>query len=260
MNTKVLTKISTQLVRLFPIIIKLYTPILILLLLVVFISFKTGISIGVFTSDPALIAGDNGLSSLVNATTNPFVGVVSNIGILFWCISASICFFSFAILQKIQKIDSKRWSNLSYFLFFSGLITSILLLDDLFLVHESIVPKLLNISQKVTYSFYAAAIFCWILRFRKTIFKTEWKILFLAFLFFGFSMVMDEFIPSISIYLTGLSEQDSQFLFEDGFKLFGIVSWLAYFVRVCFQVVNNAIEGEVNAVRQQNNVTVQIGK
>ncbi len=30
-------------------------------------------------------------------------------------------------------------------------------------------------------------------------------------------------------------------LFEDGFKLFGIVSWFGYFVRVCFQVVKYAI-------------------
>ncbi len=74
-------KLYAQLRTLFPMLVKLYTPIVILVLLVVFLSFKTGIPIDKFTGDPAAIAG-----------INPFIGVVSNIGILFWCASASIEF------------------------------------------------------------------------------------------------------------------------------------------------------------------------
>ena len=217
-----ISKLYAQLRTLSSILVKLYTPIVILLLLVVFLSFKTGIPISKFTADPAAIAG-----------INPFIGVVSNIGILFWCASASICFFSFALLQK-----TRIRGNFSAFFLFSGFITSILLLDDLFLFHEEglnslgiIFPNLPFISEKVIYFSYIMIVLLYFIRFRKIIIKTDFALLFLAFLFFGGSIIIDLF--QIAVF--------DIFLFEDGFKLFGIVSWLGYFVIVCFQVVKQGI-------------------
>ncbi len=215
-------KLYAQLRTLFPMLVKLYTPIVILVLLVVFLSFKTGIPIDKFTGDPAAIAG-----------INPFIGVVSNIGILFWCASASICFFSFALPQK-----TRNRGNFSAFFLFSGFITSILLLDDLFLFHERhlnsreiIFPNSTFISQEVIYLSYAMIILFYFIKFRKIIVKTDFIILLLALSFFGASIIIDSFSLSIPM----------KSLFEDGFKLFGIVSWFGYFVRVCFQVVKYAI-------------------
>ncbi len=217
-----ISKLYAQLRTLSSILVKLYTPIVILVLLVVFLSLKTGIPISKFTADPAAIAG-----------INPFIGVVSNIGILFWCASASICFFSFALLQK-----TRIRGNFPAFFLFSGFITSILLLDDLFLFHERnlnsreiIFPNSPFISQEVVYLSYIMLILFYLIRFRKIIIETDIVLLFLAFLFFGVSIIIDLFpIPVFDNYL-----------FEDGFKLFGIVSWFGYFVRVCFQVVKQGI-------------------
>ncbi len=220
-----ISKLYTQLRTVFPILVKLYTPIVILLFLVVFISFKTGIPIKKFTMDPAEIA-----------EINPFMGAVSNIGILFWCASASICFFSFALLQK-----TRIRGNFSAFFQFSGFITSILLLDDLFLFHERhhlnsreiIFPNSPApfIAENASYFSYIIIVLFYLIRFRKIIIKTDFVLLFLAFLFFGASIIIDSFpIPVFDIDL-----------FEDVFKLFGIVSWFGYFVIVCFQVVKQGI-------------------
>ncbi len=213
-----ISKLYAQLRTLFPVLVKLYTPIVIVLLLVVFISFKTGIPIKKFTVDPATFA-----------RINPFIGVVSNIGILFWCASASICFFSCALLQK-----TRFRRDFPAFLLFSGFITSILLLDDLFLFHEKglssrkiIFPNASFISQEMVYFSYIIIILFYLIRFRKIIIKTDIVLLFLAFLFFGASIIIDSLFKN--------------YLFEDGFKLFGIVSWFGYFVRVCFQVVKQGI-------------------
>jgi hypothetical protein len=107
-----------------------------------------------------------------------------------------------------------------------------LLFDDLFLFHEAIFPYFLKIPEKLVYFGYATGIFYWILRFRKTILKTECNLLFLSLFFFGFSLITDAFLEFVkgAIFL------------EDGFKLFGIVSWFGYFVRVCFRVLNNTIQ------------------
>ena len=190
-----ISKLYAQLRTLFPILVKLYTPIVILVLLVVFFSLKTGIPIGEFTKDPAVIVGTNPFIGVIN----PFIGIVSNIGILFWCASASICFFSFAVLQKSSS-EKRAEGSFRLFFLFSGFVTSILLLDDLFLFHEGIFPKLSEeifsnptISERVVYSGYAMMSSFYILRFRRTILKTEWGILLLAFLFFGASIIMDVF-------------------------------------------------------------------
>lgn len=230
--------------RLLPVIVKLYTPIIILLLLILLVNNKTEIPIATFTKDSAVIAGSNGLSSLVDFKTNPFVGVVSNIGILLWCICASICFFGYAILQTKQNVELSQFRSLGALFRCFGTITSILLFDDLFLFHETIAPKLFNISQKTVYFCYALVVAWAIIKYRKTIIKTEWNLLFLAFVFFAISVIMDEFIEWI--YPIKLSENGLPALIEDGFKLLGIISWCAYFVKVCFLVIKNFIKAHVN--------------
>ncbi len=226
-----------QVRKLFLLLIKLYIPILILIVIVAFFSSKTGIPVENFTKDPAAIAG-----------INPFFGIISNIGILLWCASVSICFFSFAVLQK-NRIKKKSKEVFLPFLLFSGIITLIILFDDLFLFHEGIFPELSKefffnseyiseriiyfISEKFIYFSYIVLFSFYILRFKKIILKTQWIILLLAFIFFGISVTLDS-IPTQIIKIN--------YLLEDGFKLFGIVSWFGYFFRVCLQVLSTGQE------------------
>jgi hypothetical protein len=234
--------LNTKIGRLLPIIIKFYVPIIILLLLVLLVNNKTQIPIATFTKDSAAIAGLNGLSSLVKVTTNPFVGVVSNIGILFWCTCASICFFTDAILRNEKDLELSQFKVFADFFRCFGIVTSILLIDDLFLFHETIAPKLFKVSQKAVYFSYALLVAWAIIRYRKTIVKTEWSILFLAFVFFALSLTMDEFITWI--YPVKLAEDGLPALIEDGFKLLGIASWCVYFTKVCFQAIDNFIKAQ----------------
>lgn len=155
-------------------VIKLYIPTLIILAFFIFISWKTKIPISIFLKDPAVIADSNALmGSNLNITINPFVGAVSNIGILLWCFSSSICFFSYVILKEHKKINNNQLNKLANFLFYSGILTAFLLLDDLFLLHETVAPELLNISQTVIYVCLAIVTLFWVLTFRRVILRTE---------------------------------------------------------------------------------------
>jgi len=165
---------------------------------------------------------------------NPFFGVLSNIGVLLWCASATLCFFSAALLRN-KGISRKI---LTFFLG-SGLITSVLLLDDLFLLHEEIFPRYFHIPQKVIYAGYVAIILLYLARFIKTILETEFIFIFLALGFFGLSIVVD-FLPR--------SLLPWHHLFEDGFKLFGIVSWFGYFARTCFQGIESTLSQQTSAI------------
>ena len=118
-----------------------------------------------------------------------------------------------------------------------------MLLDDLLLFHETIAPDVLNISEQTVYISYAIIILGAIFRYRKIIAQTEWNLFGLAFLFLGFSVFIDE----LTIYfdLSAIFKLSVQYLLEDGCKLFGIVSWVGYFVRLSLLTIQESDRAEI---------------
>ena len=193
------SKLYAQLRVLLPTLLKLYVPTFIMLFIVAFVSFQLHVPVSKSTRDPAAILN-----------VNPFLGILSNIGILFWCACAAICFFSFAVLRN--KAISGEFPA---FFLLSGLITSALLLDDLFLFHEKIFPGYFHIHEKVVFLGYAIMILLYLMRFRISILETEFVLLLFAFGFFGLSIIVDTLPETLLTW---------HYLFEDGFKLFGVVT------------------------------------
>lgn len=195
----------------------MYTPAIILFAI---IHLQTKIPVTSLMRDPLAV------------TNAPFYfGAISNIGILFWCSAVAICFFSFRLLSDIRI--NKEFQR---FFLFSGGITSILLLDDLFLLHEQVFPSYLNISEKLVFLGYGMIMSLYLIRFRKTILKTEFILLILAFCFLGLSVIIDKLL-----IVSTLLGDERRILLEDGFKLLGIISWFTYFARTCVEQVKPAI-------------------
>lgn len=169
---------------------------------------------------------------------NPFYfGIFSQVGVLFWCSCAAICFFCGVLLAK------SRTRKLSSFYFTSGAITSLLLIDDLFLIHEVVFPKYLKIPEEVVFLVYGILIFLYLLKFKQTIQNTEFLPLLLAFTFFGFSVIAN----SSLIYIPqSWLKNEGQFLMEDGAKLVGIISWCIYFIRACMTKIEQSWYQQVN--------------
>ena len=74
-------KLPTQLKSLFPILMGLYIPMLILVAMIVLVGLQLSIPMADLTRDPSATTGDS-----------PFIGALSNFGVLFWCASVAICF------------------------------------------------------------------------------------------------------------------------------------------------------------------------
>lgn len=113
-----------------------------------------------------------------------------------------------------------------------------LLIDDIFLIHEVVFPKYLKIPEQVIFLVYGILIFSYLLKFKQIIQNTEYIPLILAFAFFGFSVIADSsliYIPQSWLKNEGL------YLLEDGAKLLGIISWYIYFVRACMTQIKQAI-------------------
>jgi hypothetical protein len=202
-----LSSIWHQFRSLLPIVLAIYLPTLGLLGLILVISLGTGIPVGHFTRDPIQIVGGS-----------RYTGVISNLGVLLWCSSATICLLSSAIVRR-----KTGGAELSMFLLFSGLLTSGLLFDDFFLVHEKLSKTF--IPEEIMFIGYAVVVLVYLVRFSKVILQTEFILLLFALGFFGLSIVTD--LSPIQV------PENPKYLVEDGSKLLGIVSWFTYFTRVC---------------------------
>ena len=97
-------------------------------------------------------------------------------------------------------------------------------IDDLFMFHDYLFPYYLGITQGYFYAWYAIFVSIYLILFRIQIQKYDYPILVLAFVFFALSIGSDILLP----------QEGLEYLFEDAFKFFGIVSWFIYFARACF--------------------------
>lgn len=184
----------------------LYGGTALLLLVLLTIARRADMSFGVFTQDPlALTKG------------KPYFGLLSNIGILFWCATTTACLFVSTLVQKNRR-----------FFIMSGLFTLLLLLDDLFLLHEEVLPQGFGIRQRYVLLVYLMITLLYLTGFRIFIRRHYPAIIIGALAFFGLSLAED---------LLFLAPEDWHYLVEDGAKLFGIITWFNYFLLVCREEV-----------------------
>ena len=204
------SRLYDQFVRLLPIMAVAYLPTCVLLVALV---VQSSVPISDLTRDPVAV---------MEAPT--YVGLVSSVGVLIWSATAAICGFAYFAIRG--RTGQAVWA---LFLLFGGLLTALLTLDDLFLLHERLIPTYLGIGENVTFGLYALLICAYMARFLPTILKTEFLLLLLAIGFFGLMLFADKELVRL--------DDGPAHLFEDGSKLLGIVSWAAYYARVALVAV-----------------------
>ena len=146
-----------------------------------------------------------------------------------WTATAAICVFTYAVIKERPGQRERA----SFFLF-GGLLTALLALDDLFLLHERLFVTYLGIGENITFGVYGLLISAYMVWFVRTILRTDFLLLVLAVGFFGVMLFADKEFVVLS--------EDVSHLFEDGAKLFGIVSWAAYYARASLRDVGQAVQ------------------
>ena len=165
-----------------------------------------------------------------------YIGALSHLGILVWGAGSAVCLFAAWLQVSGDDAGERR-----RFLAVSAAVTAWLVLDDLLTLHEVVIPSLLGMRQRYVLALYAAGMVVYLVRFRKTILRTEYSILLLSLSCFGVSVLAD-------ILQTRLSWAGHHYL-EDGAKLAGIASWTAYFARTAMlQVRSGARETAFAAI------------
>jgi hypothetical protein len=173
---------------------------------------------------------------------SPYYGLFSNLGSFLLCATASITLFSAILLYSLKK--DKEFKDREFIMFLStfGLISLFLMLDDFFMFHEYLAPVALGISEKAVIAIIGVVTVSGLVRFRKIILKTKFKILMIGLFFLLLSVLFDKIFNGHEdwVYLFKVGEK---YILEDGAKFLGIATWLYYFTVSSFnQIMNTFLE------------------
>lgn len=169
-----------------------------------------GIPLGNLTRDPS------------NILDYPFyLGAISSLGVMLWTSTIAVCLHTSLLLRL-----TSRDRSIANMLLAAGLLTTALMLDDLFLFHEKFFPDYLRIPEYVVYSAYILGAGSFLLTFWRQILRSSYPILLAAGAFLGASMLSDHITNHYA-------DTSIKFLIEDGLKLFGISAWATYFISTC---------------------------
>ncbi len=219
----VMQALRTQLRRLGPLLALIYIPTVAALGVLVVIHLVSDVPLRSFFIDP------------VSEFSAPmYIGLVSNFGVVLWGSAASVCLFGGWLLRENSNSRPQ-----AVFLVASGLISALLMFDDLYLLHEEILPERLHIPQPLVFAAYGALIVAYLVRFRRLILESDFALLVLACGFFAASVAVDVFVKPEEFLLFG--DFLGRHLIEDGLKLLGIVGWTAYFWRLSTQTVRSSV-------------------
>lgn len=168
----------------------------------------------------------------------PYLGFLSQAGLLAWLGGISCCFFTLSLAKKLFIIPL-HWQR---FILSSGLFSMLLGLDDWIQIHEYLPKIILSNSQinqniqsfleLVIYLFYFIVLIIYFNSFKILIYKTRYYFFIAAISFFALSNFVDIFVPETINW---------HFFTEEGSKFLGIVSWSTYHWYICKDIIGNKL-------------------
>ena len=122
-----------------------------------------------------------------------YYGFISNLGILLWSATSGVCLFAGLLLYGILGPR-----NGTIMMLYAAILTGFLTLDDSFMIHERIVPKLFDMGKEIIFLVYACLIGFYIIPFRKIILTLDAYLLGISLSLFAVGIIVDVFVKDES--------------------------------------------------------------
>lgn len=169
------------------------------LTLLLLVSQLTHVELAQLTRDPMAVAKGKA-----------YWGALSNLGNLIWGGAAAVALFSAYVLPAPQSAR--------LFLAAIGALTAVLMLDDMFMLHEGPWTRVTGLDEKVVFALYALAALV-ILGRGWAAWSGTRAIFFVASVFFALSLLFDA---------SDATGHALFYLFEDGSKFIGQCCWALF--------------------------------
>lgn len=184
----------------------------VLMIAAIISSLNGGPPVSDYVRDPASITG-----------TSPMMGFFSNAGALLWASTAANCYLGWAVLRRRKE----QPETASLFLW-GAVLSTLLLIDDLFLLHEELLWTNIGFGEKQFYLLYLliGGLGAW--RYRKQIVQSEYLYLAAAIGLLGMSVLFDALRDPVVSW---------DHLIEEAPKWFGIVTWLVYWFNTIYRAM-----------------------
>jgi hypothetical protein len=167
-----------------------------------------------------------------------YFGFFSNLGVVLWAGAGAVCLFV-AVAEAPRLARTER-----NFLLCGGGLTLLVMLDDLYMVHENLPALPLT-------AIYAVATAIYVLGFIRILLRLDFLVLLASIGLLGSSVLLDQLIetlnsaPSLAGSKDAIKEQADGFLSperrrgllylgEDGPKFVGMCAWAAFHVRAAY--------------------------
>lgn len=159
-----------------------------------------------------------------------YVGAVSDLNLFVWAAGAAIL--------VVAALGFRRESgNLSGALAWIGAFTVLFTVDDRFLLHEGVYPRLLGFSQLGTYALYVALLGSILVCYRKVLLhQPEVVLLILALAFLGASVLLD--VAGWDTTVRRVAEETA--------KMLGAVSWMLFPAAIVVRHLSSSEPGKPN--------------
>jgi hypothetical protein len=155
-----------------------------------------------------------------------YAGVISQLGAVAWTTAGVAALFGGWIARITGRLDASR------FLFAGAAATAVLLADDLFGFHATLMPQI-GIPKMVAQLLVVAPAGLWALRYRRDVLRTRYQVLVAS--------VLANFVSGIIDVMVRPGRYDFGVLFEDGAKFLGVLAWATYFGMTSRDIVQSVL-------------------
>ncbi|MCP5027386.1 MAG: hypothetical protein GY929_13980 [Actinomycetia bacterium] len=183
------------------------------LLVLAFAGLQNQVPVSDLLNDPATVAG-----------VMWYAGLISNLGAIGWTVAAAAA----AGAAFVARVGGRPRSTIT-FLRGGALVGAMLLVDDLFQVHQRLVPREVGLSKPIVLLIEVVLAGGWVISSYPELKRTRWHLLVMAGGAFFISLVVDQLISG--------PEAGARILVEDGAKFLGVLAWALYFVRTAGDIV-----------------------
>lgn len=159
-------------------------------------------------------------------TTQPYDGLLSNLGVVAWASAAAICLFT--ALTWWNTADRQ----LSQLVLGGGVVTSVLLCDDLFMGHDELFPRLFGVTELVATIVLALVPLGYLWFFRRVIHRASWALLAIGVIYLAIMTGIDAVEHRMAL--------PGHHLWEEGSKFLGLLHWCGYLIQLSWLLARRA--------------------